>query len=34
MQHTSKFSKRADIVNLKSSIGKLDIDKLEKYQVI
>ena len=28
--HTSKFAKNVDLANLKSEIGKLDSDKLEK----
>ena len=28
---TSKFAKKVDLTSLKSEIGKLDIDKIEKY---
>ena len=31
---TSKFAKKVDLVNLKSSVDKLDIDKLNMFQLI
>ena len=31
---TSDFTKKTDLANLKSDVGKLDIDKLKMYQLI
>ena len=31
---TSDFTKKTDLANLKSDVGKLDIDKLKMYQLV
>ena len=32
--NNAKLHKKADLANLKSNVGKLDIDKLKMYQII